>query len=176
MALIDTRTARAIFTVLLFALGLGFLYVARTTLFAFLFAIFFAYLMDPAVSRLEKWLHGRGRAIAAIYILLLAGLGLFFFSVGPQVGREAARLGQSLPDLLSKVSSGDIAHDIGKEHGWSSATETKFRAFLISHSDDIKRYADVGVRHMMVNLQGDTLEQTLARMQRFADRIMPLTA
>jgi hypothetical protein len=29
---------------------------------------------------------------------------------------------------------------------------------------------------MMVNLQGDTLEQTLGRMQHFADRIMPLTA
>ena len=43
-------------------------------------------------------------------------------------------------------------------------------------ADDIKRYADVGVRHMMVNLQADTLEQTLARMRQFADRIMPLTA
>ena len=43
-------------------------------------------------------------------------------------------------------------------------------------ADDIKRYADVGVRHMMVNLQGDTLQQTLERMQHFADRIMPLTA
>jgi alkanesulfonate monooxygenase SsuD/methylene tetrahydromethanopterin reductase-like flavin-dependent oxidoreductase (luciferase family) len=43
-------------------------------------------------------------------------------------------------------------------------------------ADDIKRYADVGVRHMMVNLQADTLEQTLGRMQQFADRIMPLTA
>jgi alkanesulfonate monooxygenase SsuD/methylene tetrahydromethanopterin reductase-like flavin-dependent oxidoreductase (luciferase family) len=43
-------------------------------------------------------------------------------------------------------------------------------------ADDVKRYADVGVRHMMVNLQGDTLEQTVARMHRFADRIMPLTA
>jgi hypothetical protein len=42
-------------------------------------------------------------------------------------------------------------------------------------ADDFKRYVDVGVRHMMVNLQGDTLEQTLARMQRFAHRIMPLT-
>ncbi len=82
MALIDTRTSRVIFTALLFALGFGFLYVARTTLFSFLFAIFFAYLMDPAVSRLEKWLHGRGRAIAVIYILLIAGLGLFFFFVG----------------------------------------------------------------------------------------------
>ena len=43
-------------------------------------------------------------------------------------------------------------------------------------ADDVKRYADLGVRHMMVNLQGDTLPQTLERMQRFADRIMPLTA
>jgi probable F420-dependent oxidoreductase len=43
-------------------------------------------------------------------------------------------------------------------------------------ADDVKRYADLGVRHMMVNLQGDTLAQTLERMQRFADRIMPLTA
>jgi probable F420-dependent oxidoreductase len=43
-------------------------------------------------------------------------------------------------------------------------------------ADDVKRYADLGVRHMMVNLQGETLAQTLERMQRFADRIMPLTA
>ena len=41
-------------------------------------------------------------------------------------------------------------------------------------ADDIKGYQEVGVRHMMVNLQGETLEQTLERMQRFADRIMPL--
>src|SRR4029453_6271358 len=40
----------------------------------------------------------------------------------------------------------------------------------------LQRYVDVGVRHMMVNIQGDTLEQTLARMQRFPHRIMPLTA
>jgi probable F420-dependent oxidoreductase len=42
-------------------------------------------------------------------------------------------------------------------------------------ADDIKRYEELGVRHMMVNLQGETQAQTLERMQRFADRIMPLT-
>src|SRR6266852_4078493 len=42
-------------------------------------------------------------------------------------------------------------------------------------ADDIKRYGELGVRHMMVNLQGDTLAQTLERMRRFADRVMPLT-
>ena len=43
-------------------------------------------------------------------------------------------------------------------------------------ADDIKHYEDLGVRHLMVNLQGETQAQTLERMQRFADRIMPLTA
>ena len=65
MSLIDTKTARVLFTVLLFALVLGFLYVARETLIAFLFAVFFAYLLDPAVSRVQKWTHSRGWAIAA---------------------------------------------------------------------------------------------------------------
>ena len=41
--------------------------------------------------------------------------------------------------------------------------------------DDIKRYAEVGVRHVMVNLQGETLGQTLERMQRFVDGVMPRT-
>jgi len=43
-------------------------------------------------------------------------------------------------------------------------------------ADDIKRYEELGVRHMMVNLQGETQAQTLERMQRFADRIIPLAA
>ena len=133
MVVFDTRTSRVLFTALLFALGVGFLYVARHTLIVFLFAIFFAYLMEPAVSRLEKWLHGRGRAIGVIYALLLVGLALFFFSVGPRIGREAARLGQSLPDLLTRVSSGAIARDIGKEHGWSSATQEKIRELLTTN-------------------------------------------
>src|SRR5437588_2602132 len=97
LSLIDTRTTRVLFTVLLFALALGFLYVARHTLVAFLFAIFFAYLVDPAVSRLEKLVRGRGRAIAIIYLLLLALLGTFFFFVGPQIARQAQHLSSSLP-------------------------------------------------------------------------------
>lgn len=43
-------------------------------------------------------------------------------------------------------------------------------------ADDIKRYEELGVRHLLVNLQGETQAQTLERMQRFADRIMPLAA
>ena len=130
MALIDTRTARVLVTTLFFALGLGFLYIARRTLIAFLFAIFFAYLVDPAVSRLQKWTRSRGRAIAVIYLLFVILLGTLFFFVGPRTAREARRLGESWPTLLDRVTSGDLAHDIGKERGWNGETTQLLQKIL----------------------------------------------
>ena len=147
LLLTDSRTARALVTVLLFALALGFLYVARATLIAFLFAIFFAYLMSPLVNRLEKVLRGRGRAIAVIYALLLALVVVFFVAVGPKVTREGAKLGQSLPALLTNLSSGQIAKQLGEEHGWNSKTTELAQSFLVSHSDDISEIAQrIGLR------------------------------
>ena len=133
MSLIDARTSRVLFTVLLFALALGFLYIARRTLIAFLFAVFFAYLVDPAVSRVDRWVRGRGRAIAVIYVLLVALLITFFFFVGPQIGRQAQRLSESLPKLLETVSSGQIAEQIGKEQGWSVTTRLQLSTLLANH-------------------------------------------
>ena len=135
MSLIDGRTARVLFTVLVFAAGLGFLYVARRTLIAFLFAVFFAYLVDPAVSRVQKWTKSRGRSIAVIYLLIVVFLGTFFFFVGPKIGHEAQKLTESLPALLERVSSGQIAEQIGAEHGLSKATRNQLSSFLASHRD-----------------------------------------
>ena len=147
MVLIDTRTARALFTALLFALGIGFLYAARHTLIAFLFAIFFAYLVDPLVANLEKLVKGRGRAIAMIYLLLLILVGVFFSFVGPKIGREGAKLGQSMPGLLDKVSSGEIVEQIGIERGWSSLSQQQLKEFLAKHGAQIKPLAQrVGLR------------------------------
>ena len=132
---------------LLFALVLGFLYVARATLIAFLFAIFFAYLMSPLVSRLEKLLRGRDRAIALIYALLLVMVVVFFVIVGPMVTHEGSRLGKALPDLLAKLSSGDIAKQIGSEHGWSKTSTDIVQSFLVSHSEEITQLAQrIGLR------------------------------
>ena len=147
MLLTDSRTARVLVTVLLFALALGFLYVARDTLIAFLFAIFFAYLMSPAVNRLEKLLRGRNRAIAVIYFLLLVLVVVFFVAVGPKVTREGARLGKALPDLLTQLKSGNIAEQLGKDHGWNEKYTQLAQSFLVSHSDDIEQLAQrVGLR------------------------------
>jgi predicted PurR-regulated permease PerM len=147
LSLADSRTARVLVTVLLFALVLGFLYVARATLIAFLFAIFFAYLMSPLVAQLERVLKGRGRAIAVIYTLLLTLVILFFVLVGPKITHEGARLGQSLPTLISKLSSGELARQVGADHGWSKASTDFVQSFLISHQDDITQFAQrLGLR------------------------------
>jgi len=147
LLLADSRTARVLITVLLFALGLGFLYVARATLIAFLFAIFFAYLMSPLVNHLERLLKGRVRAIAVIYTLLIALVVVFFVLVGPRVTHQGARLGQSLPGLLSQLSSGQIANQLGSEHGWSRATTEFVQEFLVTHQDDITQVAQrVGLK------------------------------
>ncbi len=140
MPVTDARTARVLITVLLFALGLGFLYVARVTLIAFLFAIFFAYLMSPLVSSLEKLLHGRGRAIAVIYLLLLGLLVLLFVSTGPRIDREGAHLVQSLP-AVAELSSGEIAQRLGEQHGWNSRIVDLLQSYLSSHSREISRLA-----------------------------------
>jgi predicted PurR-regulated permease PerM len=153
VALTDSRTARTLFTALVFGLGLAFLYFARHTLIAFLFAIFFAYLMDPAVSRIEKLVRGRGRAIAIIYLVLLVLVSTFFFFVGPRLARQGTRLGEALvgrpgtPGLLDKVKSGEIVETIGSEHGWSGPTKDFLAKFLATHSGEITDLAQrAGIR------------------------------
>ncbi|HVI06985.1 MAG TPA: AI-2E family transporter [Candidatus Binatia bacterium] len=146
MPVTDARTARVLLTALLFALGLGFLYIARETLMAFLFAIFFAYLISPMVSSLERVVHGRALAIGIIYIFLLGIVVMFFAYTGPQLGREGAKLVQSLP-ALTQLSSGELAKKLGQEHGWNARVVEWIRSYMVSHSDDIARLGQrIGLR------------------------------
>jgi predicted PurR-regulated permease PerM len=154
LTILDSRTSRILFTALLFALGLGFLYAARRTLILFLFAIFFAYLINPAVGRLEKLLRSRVWAIAVIYLLLVFALAVFGFLVGPRITRQSARLGSSLPGLVDQASTGQLsgqidqlAERIGSERGWSDVTQRRIQGFLLSRREQLAGLAQhIGVR------------------------------
>ena len=147
MALIDTRAVRFLLTGLLFAAALAFIYLARHTLVIFLFAIFFAYLLEPLVSRVQQWVRLRSRAIAAIYVLLIVLVSLFFTFVGPRIAHEGQKLTESLPALMENVSSGRIAVQIGAQRGWSARTQQQVQNFLIRHRNDVTRIASrVGLR------------------------------
>jgi predicted PurR-regulated permease PerM len=150
----DQRTARVLATVLLFAAVGAFLWGARHTVIAFLFAIFFAYLLDPLVNLIERTRLGRGsrgRSILIVYLALFCVLGTLFYLTGPKLVKEAQSLSQSLPGLLEQVQNGEIAHQIGRQRGWSTSTQVRAEQLLSSHRDEIVGWArDFGGRAALV--------------------------
>jgi len=131
------KTARILCTLLIFALGLAFLCGARETLTLFLFAILFAYFVDPLVSWLEKPLRRRIAAIGAVYLLLIALLVGLGFLIGPKVAGQANALATGLPSLLDKAGSGELVSQVGQKHGWSDARQARIQNFFVSHKDVI---------------------------------------
>src|SRR5256885_17058840 len=114
MKLLDQRAARVLFTAILFGLGLLFVYAARHTIIAFVFAIFFAYLLEAPVARMERWLrNSRGLAIACVYLVVLASIALVLTLAAPRIAQETQRLVAQLPSLTENISSGQIVYQVG---------------------------------------------------------------
>lgn len=137
MGFLDRRTISVLLTILFVAGILALVWLARRPVTAFIFALFFAHLLEPVVSSFQEWLHlSREKAIAVTYLAILLGLLIFGLTVGPHIIQQ----GQRLPDLLQNVTSGTIAWQVGSQQGWSSATEVRIQRWLISHQGEIQRY------------------------------------
>jgi predicted PurR-regulated permease PerM len=144
MNLIDKRTISVLFTVLIFTSLIALIYQARRPLTAFVFAILFAYLLDPIVARFEASLRAsRGLAIAVTYLILGIAITAFWITVGPRIFTEGVRLGKELPALMENVGSGEIAQQVGNEHGWDYKTQVQVQRFLIDHRDVMIQYAQI---------------------------------
>src|SRR5947209_5805038 len=138
LKLFDKKTAQALFTALVFALALLFLYAAWWAIITFLFAIFFAYLLEAPVSRLQGWLRGsRSGAIAVVYLVLIAGLVVAFSLAGEQVIQQGQKLMQQAPQWSEQISSGQIIQQVGEKRGWSRPTIDRITSFLQSHQGEI---------------------------------------
>ena len=138
MKLFDKKTAQALLTALVFALALLFLYSAWRAILTFLFAIFFAYLLEAPVSRLQGWLKGsRGGAIAVVYLLLIGGLVVIFSIAGEQVMQQGARLMQQAPQWSAQISSGEIIKQVGEKRGWSQGTIDHIIGYLQRNQAEI---------------------------------------
>jgi len=138
LKLFDKKTAQALFTALVFALALLFLYAAWRAIITFLFAIFFAYLLEAPVSRLQGWLRGsRSGAIAVVYLVLITGLVVAFSLAGEQVIQQGQKLMQQAPQWSEQISSGQIIQQVGEKRGWSRPTIDRITSFLQSHQGEI---------------------------------------
>ncbi|HEY7855011.1 MAG TPA: AI-2E family transporter [Terriglobales bacterium] len=149
MLIFDTRTARVLATILVYALALGFIYMAWRTLVTFLFAIMFAYLLEPVVARLERRLHlTRGKAVLLLYLSLAVGFGGFLFYIGPQVAQQVENLSKQAPQIQTGVATGQIAQKVGSERGWSYETQYQLQQFLVHYQPQIKRGEQVVLREV----------------------------
>lgn len=103
---LDSRAARAAWTVFLVALSLALVYLLRRVLLVFVLAVLFAYLLSPLVNlvdRLTPRRVSRNWALAAVYVALVAALVLVGTAVGAKASSEASNLAKRFPDLLQKV-------------------------------------------------------------------------
>jgi predicted PurR-regulated permease PerM len=138
LKLFDKKTAQALMTVLVFVLVLAFLYVAWRAIITFLFAIFFAYILEAPVSKLQKWLKGsRPAAIAVVYVLFAGILVLTLLLLGPPVMNEATTLMQQAPELEAKLSSGVLLQQLGAKHGWNGAMTEWINHYLDNHRGEL---------------------------------------
>lgn len=102
---IDPRAARYTWTAALVLLFLFVVYMMRGTIFVFIVALLFAYLLAPLVNVIDRFLPGRRTrtlALALSYVIFLAVIGFGGAQIGGRVADEANSLAKSLPGLISK--------------------------------------------------------------------------
>ncbi|MEP6960676.1 MAG: AI-2E family transporter [Acidobacteriota bacterium] len=101
----DVRTLRILWTVFVFALVVGLIYMVGSTIVVFALAIFLAHLLGPIAERLEKLIPAkrvnRSLSLALVYGVIILTLAAVLVPVGSQVAQQAAALAGDLPASLS---------------------------------------------------------------------------
>ena len=98
----DRRAAKVAWTFALVAIALLALYEIRKTLFIFLLAVFFSYMVFPAVKRLSRYTPKRfshPAATAAVFAAIVLLVVAFLAVIGPPIADQASTLGNTLPAL-----------------------------------------------------------------------------
>ena len=143
MIFADRKTASALLTILLFAIVLAVVYVARTVIVIFAFSILFAYLINPIVRFLQRrslfFKNLRGPHVLEAYLALIALTVLLSHGLFPEFRKSAGQLLAAIPTLTDRVSSGEIASNLGSNLGWADERADQIRIFLQRHRSNIER-------------------------------------
>jgi predicted PurR-regulated permease PerM len=146
MAFPDKRTLNILLTTLLFAVVLGIVYAARGIIVVFLFAILFAYLIDPVVRFLQRrslfFKNLRGPHIVEAYLVFLIAIALIIHGLAPGLLGQSAMLAKEIPRLMAEIKTGELATDISNKYGLTESQELRLKSLMIenqSYIDDILR-------------------------------------
>ena len=99
----DARAARWTWSAALVVLLLWLVYLLRSTLFLFILAVLFAYLLAPLVNLIDRFLPGkrtRTPALALAYVLVVGLVVLGATQIGSRVVQQANELAHTFPTTL----------------------------------------------------------------------------
>jgi predicted PurR-regulated permease PerM len=104
---IDARAARYTWTAAVVLVAMWVVYLIRQTLFVFVIALMFAYLLYPLLDLIERRISGKTRApaLALTFMLVIGTLVVLVFFIGDSVGGQAAQLAAQVrnPDFAKQV-------------------------------------------------------------------------
>ncbi len=102
---VNARAARYTWTAALVFLLLWLVYLMRTTVFVFIVALLFGYLLAPLVDVIDRFLPGkrtRTPALTIAYVILVAALFVGVTQIGSRAVEEANSLAKSMPAKLAR--------------------------------------------------------------------------
>jgi predicted PurR-regulated permease PerM len=139
--ILDQRTVAVIRTLAIFAVIGAVLYAARHTLVLLIFAVFFAYLIEPIVARVQRWKAvsrgSRGIAVAEVYIVLALIFTGIVLEVAPGIAAQGRNLLTSAPTLLEPSSWQKLIRKVSSTQGWSYHTQLTIERLVSQHRASI---------------------------------------
>ena len=136
---LDRRTASYTWTVVFILLLLRVIYLIRETLFIFVVALLFAYLLWPLVRFLDRWLPGRSKALALgiVYLSLIGLLIVMGIAIGSRIVLQANALATRVPELISRLQQPAAATVAPSVQTVQDAVVSTLRKQLVDHSRDL---------------------------------------
>ncbi len=136
---LDRKAAKYAWTVVCVLLVAGLVYRIRETLFIFVVALLFAYLLWPLVKLLDHRLPGKSRvpALALVYLTLVGVLIVVGIAVGSRVVQQANALAAKLPELLTEVHPPGASEVLPADTSEKAKIITTVQHQLAQHSREL---------------------------------------
>jgi predicted PurR-regulated permease PerM len=145
---IDDRTGNVVTTVALFAVAAVIVYVARGAFFILLLSLLFAYLLEPAVTFIQRHSRlgagNRSWAIGQVYLIGTLAVGGILYVLGPHLAGQIRSLNTAVPQILEDLSSGKSSAAQGSGHALGVAQQLQIHDWLARNHDSLVRVFERG--------------------------------
>ena len=97
------RPSRVVFLAIWAVITIAVLLASREILLPFVLAVVVAYVLTPAVERVEQWRVPRWSAVILVYVVTVGGIYASLAAVAPRLGVEMRGLLRELPGMAATI-------------------------------------------------------------------------